>query len=148
MTLRFDFEVPGKPVAWARPRKSKHGGYYTAPAAAAQKEAIQWAAKSLGIRPLLGPVTLTVKAFWEWPQSKWRVIKPLVGAPRTSRPDADNVLKLVMDALEGIAYHDDAQVVCATCVKMFTEQGYPAGTLVQVAPVEPTTRVLPLEAPE
>lgn len=29
----------------------------------------------------------------------------------TKRPDADNVLKAIADGLNGLAYHDDAQLV-------------------------------------
>lgn len=38
--------------------------------------------------------------------------------PDTHKPDADNVLKLVLDALNGVAYEDDAQVVQACVRKM------------------------------
>ena len=37
----------------------------------------------------------------------------------TKKPDADNVLKVVADALNGLAYHDDAQIVSATVRKMY-----------------------------
>ena len=39
------------------------------------------------------------------------------GAPCTKKPDADNVLKIVMDGLNGVAYEDDKQVVDATVHK-------------------------------
>jgi Holliday junction resolvase RusA-like endonuclease len=28
----------------------------------------------------------------------------------TTRPDSDNVIKIILDALNGVAFHDDAQV--------------------------------------
>lgn len=37
----------------------------------------------------------------------------------TKKPDADNILKLVMDALNGVAYEDDAQVVEVSCEKRY-----------------------------
>ena len=33
---------------------------------------------------------------------------------RERRPDVDNVVKPIVDALKGVAYHDDSQVVSAT----------------------------------
>ena len=36
----------------------------------------------------------------------------------TKRPDADNLQKFVLDALEGIAYEDDAQVVSIAVKKV------------------------------
>lgn len=35
----------------------------------------------------------------------------------THKPDADNIAKLVMDALSGVAYEDDAQVTKLTVIK-------------------------------
>ena len=37
------------------------------------------------------------------------------------KPDVDNVLKLIMDALNGVAYLDDKQVVDARCAKMYAD---------------------------
>lgn len=33
------------------------------------------------------------------------------------KPDIDNIAKLILDALNGIAYEDDAQVVILQCAK-------------------------------
>ena len=40
----------------------------------------------------------------------------------TKKPDCDNVLKIIADSLNGIAYHDDAQIIEATIVKRFAEE--------------------------
>jgi len=40
-------------------------------------------------------------------------------APHTSRPDLDNLIKLVCDAGNGILYHDDCQVVSLTATKCY-----------------------------
>lgn len=39
------------------------------------------------------------------------------GSRDLTKPDVDNVLKLVMDALTGAAWRDDAQVVSVSCEK-------------------------------
>ena len=44
--------------------------------------------------------------------------KRVVSEPDTGKPDADNVAKLVMDALNGHAYEDDAQVTSLRVTKM------------------------------
>lgn len=44
--------------------------------------------------------------------------KRLEGSADLMKPDCDNILKLVMDALEGVAYHDDKQVALARVRKM------------------------------
>jgi Holliday junction resolvase RusA-like endonuclease len=40
----------------------------------------------------------------------------------TKKPDADNILKVVADSLNQIAYRDDAQIVSALVQKFYSEQ--------------------------
>lgn len=55
----------------------------------------------------------------------------------TVKPDLDNVCKLVLDALNGVAWADDAQVVSIFANKLpRIAQGAPARTEVQVAPCD------------
>jgi Holliday junction resolvase RusA-like endonuclease len=35
------------------------------------------------------------------------------------RPDFDNIAKIVCDALNGVAWHDDAQIVNAQVIKLY-----------------------------
>ena len=61
-----------------------------------------------------GPVMLSVVAHRAMPRS-WP--RRRMGDPDTSVPDVDNVAKLVMDALNGVAWGDDAQVVALVACK-------------------------------
>lgn len=76
--------------------------------AAACREAMAEA----GIQPMpFGPhvpVIVTVDVYRPLPESRPRRVR---SEPDTFKPDADNVAKLVMDALNGLAWVDDAQVV-------------------------------------
>ena len=81
------------------------------------------------------PVSVAVSAFGRLPKGTPRSVE--VG-PFTVRPDADNVLKLVLDALnpkpgerEG-AWEDDAQVVDARVVKAARVRGRDEVTVVTV----------------
>lgn len=56
------------------------------------------------------PVCLTVETFRKLPKSR---PKSVLFEPDTYKPDSDNVDKLVRDALNRCAWHDDAQVT--TC---------------------------------
>lgn len=61
--------------------------------------------------PLYGPhvpVVVTVGTHRPLPKSK---PKRVLLEPDTVKPDIDNIAKLVLDALTGLAYADDAQVV-------------------------------------
>lgn len=44
-----------------------------------------------------------------------RVLRPV------KKPDGDNIIKVVCDALNGIAYHDDAQIVDMVVRKYYAE---------------------------
>lgn len=59
---------------------------------------------------MTGPLSLTVIAFFKKPKKTSYKDFPEV------KPDWDNIGKLVSDALNGIAYSDDAHIVDA-CVK-------------------------------
>lgn len=61
------------------------------------------------------PVAVSVRVFRRLPKS---TPKRVAEAPDVGKPDADNVAKLVMDALNGCAYEDDAQVTSLKVTKM------------------------------
>ena len=52
-------------------------------------------------------------------QDKWQVIKDGTDYPM-KKPDCDNVVKIVLDSLNKIAYDDDKQVVELTVLKRWT----------------------------
>ena len=78
-----------------------------------------------------GAVELIVVAYW-----------PMTGSPlkrgsrperfKSARPDADNVLKSVGDALNGVAFKDDAQVARAIVEKRHCAQDDPDGARVEI----------------
>lgn len=110
---RYQFEVETipapKPVG---PWKS------TAPGVVkykAYKEIIQFRANAVFPRPLSGPVglcclfTLPIPVSW----SAATIRAAMRGeVPHTSKPDLKNLVAGVEDALNRIAWHDDAAVVC------------------------------------
>ena len=105
------FSVPGEPVAWARPRFNWRGAKvrgYSQPNADVRKHEIGWAAKNEWRKPMMYvPVVVGFAHFRSRPK------KPLSGYSEypTQKPDLDNYDKLVLDALEGIVYSNDSQVV-------------------------------------
>lgn len=61
-----------------------------------------------------------------------RGLRPSAPAYPTKRPDTTKLLRAVEDALTGVVWRDDAQVVVQTAVKVF---GEPARCELRVAPV-------------
>ena len=73
------------------------------------------------------PVHVSVETWRPIPKSK---PKSIVTEPDTFKPDADNVAKLILDALNGRAWHDDSQVVELHVTKHDRTRG--SGTLTRV----------------
>lgn len=123
-------KVLGEPVGKGRPRFSTKGGFpraYTP----AKTESYQKSIKAEYLEnyiPLLfapnTPLLIIVNAFMPIPKStsKKNRISMLEGHIRPmKKPDADNILKAAMDALNGVAYEDDKQFVSTTCNKWYSE---------------------------
>ena len=121
MVMAVSFTVPGVPCAWARARTN--GRRFFTPKkqedAAAVIQHIAFEAMA-GAVPMEGPVEVRVMAVWPWPKS-WSE-KKRRGAGmhwKTSKPDADNIAKLVCDAINGIVWTDDAQAARITVTKQY-----------------------------
>lgn len=68
---------------------------------------------------------MRIKAFYSIPKSVSKKKKEMMleGLIRpTKKPDMDNVLKVVADSLNQVAYKDDTQIVDAQCRKFYSEQ--------------------------
>jgi Holliday junction resolvase RusA-like endonuclease len=114
--------IPGEPIAKGRPRATVRGGKVRTftPERTREAEAyvIRLAAERWAGPPLSGPVRLRVEAFFPI-RASWSKARQAseVGQPHLIKPDADNLLKLYADALNGIAYEDDAQIFDGRCLK-------------------------------
>ena len=72
-----------------------------------------------------GPLEAMLEMRFQVPASwsKARRARALAGAEwHTSKPDADNVAKAVLDACNGVVFRDDAQVVVMIATKAFSEE--------------------------
>lgn len=126
----IQFTVPGQPVAKGRPKFTMQGGFARAytPKKTVDYEALvaklaQAEMARMGIfKPTPYPVEIMLELRMEIPVS-WSKTKRLaasVGTVRaTKKPDADNVLKGIKDACNGIVWVDDAQVVVLTVRKLY-----------------------------
>lgn len=74
---------------------------------------------------LLGAVVVEIRAKMEVPASwsRKRRNAALGGLQRpTGRPDCDNIGKICLDALNGLVWKDDSQVVDLKIIKLYDEQ--------------------------
>ncbi len=135
----ISFFVPGEPRGKGRPRFLKTGRTYTPANTADAERSIGWEARKAmaGQPPLEGPLFLLIAAYFEVPAS-WSKKKKEAARWKTSKPDLDNLVKIVKDALNKIVWLDDAQVV-----QLFSTKTYsmPAGIRVEVSLAAPFSKI-------
>lgn len=134
------FSVPGKPMPQARPRAFSRGGHARvySPVAGTSKAdlakaflEIAWGYNEADWKPWEGPVCIHIEYRFLSPKTGWK------GKEHTGRPDLDNLDKLVMDGLSGIAFRDDSQIVAKFSCKSYADQ---ESTFAQVEFYEPTAK--------
>jgi len=120
----IEFFVPGKPQALQRHRSTKSGHHYD-PSAGDKQDFLAKAMAHRPEEPLRGPLLLEVFCYFARPKSHFgtgknaSLLKDSAPVYHTSVPDADNLLKFVGDALNGIFWHDDRQIVLARILKIY-----------------------------
>lgn len=111
--------VPGVPIGKGRPRFARTGHAYT-PEKTRHYEAMlrDLAAQAMLHRePFTGPIAVMLTAVFPIPES-WSNKKKARAEWHTTRPDADNILKLC-DGLNQIVWADDNQIAIATVIKKY-----------------------------
>ena len=105
------FHAP--PVSLARPRMSRFGAY-TPKRSRAYQQSMLDSLESVDA-PLTGPIKLSVTFCHKRPQRLNRKSDTLARIPKTTKPDIDNLIKMVMDVLtKAEVWVDDNQVVSVT----------------------------------
>lgn len=125
----ISFIVPGAPVGKGRPRFAKRGNFvstYTPEKTASYENLVKVLALQAmkGTQPLPYPVRVAIDVAIcppvSWSKKKRaqaliQLIQP------TGKPDIDNVAKGILDAMNGVAYIDDKQVISLTIRKFYDE---------------------------
>lgn len=128
------FVVDGPPVGKGRPRfrvitaKSTGRSFvntYTPKESSSYENLVKLSyRRSYGGPPHAeGPVGVGITAFFPIPKSwpKWKKETAGSGLVRTeTKPDVDNILKAILDGLNGVAYSDDKQVYLRNCDKFYS----------------------------
>lgn len=127
----INFSIPGPPQGKARPRvvRTKNGASltYTPDKTVRYEELvrIRYQAAAHGFKFADGAqVCVQITARFPIPQSKSKKLKAamLEGKIKpTKKPDSDNIIKIICDALNGLAYKDDAQVVLTQAAKEYDD---------------------------
>ena len=120
----ISFTVPGKPVPKARPRVTMHGTYTPQSTREfEQRVRLAWKLSGAGTFPGGLPLCVFVDAAFPIPASlSRRKREAMDGEPHIRRGDLDNVVKAVLDALNGLAYPDDAAVTLIRASKFWAPE--------------------------
>lgn len=127
----IEFTVPGEPVAQGRPRFSTRGSFVKAYDPAKSKDYKAYvklvamaAMNERSLKPLDGAIAVSIKAFVSVPKSKSKKFRQnaLKWLERpTKKPDCDNIAKILLDAMTGIVYEDDKQIIRLVVEKFYDE---------------------------
>jgi len=109
------------PIAASRPKVTKRGTYYAEPYNTFKQNFALWA--KMNYKTILeGALGVNIYFYMPIPKSlskkKYEEIK---GAYHIKRPDVDNLVKAVLDGLNGFAYKDDSQVAQLSVTKRYSE---------------------------
>lgn len=121
------FEVPGDPHGKGRPKFARRGNFvqtYTDAKTVSYEDLVRFHANiaMIDLAPIEGPVAVYIYIKLAVPKSysKKRTEACLSGLERpTKKPDWDNVAKSICDAMNGIVYQDDTQIVDAYVTKVY-----------------------------
>lgn len=119
------FTVDGEPQGKARPRFTRGGRAYTPKKTVEYERAIKNAFLAAGGTLTNLPVKVSINAYYKIPASatKKKAEQMMSGEILpTKKPDTDNIAKAVCDALNGVAYHDDAQVCILRVKKKYSTE--------------------------
>lgn len=121
------FAVYGEPQGKARPRfNTRTKTAYTPSRTAEYEREVATAYKAVSKGKMFnGAVALDINAYFAIPKStpKKKLFQFLQNIFRPiKKPDIDNILKIIMDGLNGIAYEDDKQVVSGRIRKFYSRE--------------------------
>lgn len=122
------FSIPGEPKGKGRPRFSRKGKFvktYTPEETTNYEDHVrnEYRKAAHGLI-FTGEVHMSIDCYFSIPKStsKKKTALMVSGVIRpTKKPDADNVAKIVADALNNVAYKDDTQIVELNVRRWYTD---------------------------
>ncbi len=121
--MKYNFEIKEKAIVKERPRYNpKTKRIYTPTKTASFEEKVKWAFKAkynvkteLSTRPFKAKIIAVFEPAASLSKKKKEEL--LFKIDYTKKPDADNIAKIVLDSLNGLAYKDDSQVSALLVLK-------------------------------
>jgi len=143
--MRIQIFIAGDPVAQGRPRFSSKGRdgkplpfvkTYDPAKSKSFKETVKWQAIEQGANKKLleGPLKMTLVLRLQRPKghSGKKGLRPSAPTHHITKPDLDNMTKLICDALEGVCYARDQQICEGYQRKEYVMKGLMPGVLITI----------------
>lgn len=122
--MTYKITIPGVPVAKGRPRFTQSGHAYTPEKTEVYEKTVRhcWQTQAAEmVLPAGKPIFATIYAYFPIPKScSKKKRQALESTYHIKKPDADNLAKSVLDALNGHAYPDDSAIQITACFKLYT----------------------------
>ena len=118
--MRTSLIVYGNPVAQARPKFARQGKFvrcYDPEKSRSFKETVKWQAIEQKAVMLTGALEMWLIFYLQRPKSL-----PKKVVFHTKKPDLDNLVKIIKDALEGICYANDSQISLSREEKLYSDK--------------------------
>jgi Holliday junction resolvase RusA-like endonuclease len=128
MAAGIKFTIPGEPKGKGRPKFSRQGNFvktYTPETTVNYENWVKICFREEGQKMLEGQLRAVIDCYYAIPKSfsKKKREKALKGELRpTKKPDCDNIAKIILDALNGLAYKDDKDIVSCLIEKWYGEE--------------------------
>ena len=126
--MKYEFEVPGKITGKGRPRVNTITAIAYTPNKTKEYEDLikqYFIMKFRGIKPLDGRISVTIKAYFSIPKNaskKQREEMLNNNISPVKKPDIDNIAKIILDALNKLAFNDDNQITKLNIEKVYSEE--------------------------
>ncbi len=119
------FTIPGDPKPLKRARFFRKGsfvGTYDPNENVSFKARVAQFALQAGVRSTNDPMCINVTFYLRRPKAMMAKKWPDCSIPCDRRPDLDNLVKMICDGLNGIAYRDDGQIHWLQASKWYHEK--------------------------
>lgn len=121
--------IDGEPVGKGRPRFQRNGQPYTPEKTRIYEDYIKMCYRVQNGKDRVTPgaaVAVTIRACFGIPKRTSKLMRKLMlSSPYpvrpTKKPDADNITKIILDALNGLAWEDDKQITGLLVTKEYSE---------------------------
>lgn len=123
--MKYEFEVPGTIKGKGRPRVNSYTGTVYTPTTTKDYEYLveqYFLLKYPKFKPLEGRLSVSITAIFNIPKStkKQDVSKMLENTiSPTKKPDIDNIVKIILDAMNKFAFKDDTQITKLSVEKKY-----------------------------